>query len=515
PAHAGRLDHRRATRHQRVLAVRRGEKAHAASARAGGPAGARGRSVPPRVLRRTASADRDRARPLALAQGGRARRAGLGARRVDPRPDPEPPARPPGAARRLLPLHRARPRRGRAHEPHDRGDVPREDRRDRRCRHRLEGAEAPVHAGAVLGGAAVAPGRAARRDHPGRRGAEPDRAAGRMPLPSALPPCAPAPLEYLLASAATRAANAVPIPVNHRLVAEEVSYILEHSDAVAAFVGGPYVAMAEEVRRHAARVRLWITLGSEHRPWATSLDELLEQGGTDYPAVDPAQGLGGSMIYTGGTTGKPKGALRAASDAQTTLTFMQALGMMHDDHAHLVAGPLYHSAPRSFALFAALLGGTVVVMPRFDPEQALYLIDKHRITSTFMAPTLIKRIVDLPESVRARYDVSSMRSLIVAAAPCPMRVKEAALGYFGPCLYEFYGSTELGINTILRPEDVLRKPGSCGQAAPNIEIALLDDEGRPVPTGEPGEVSVRRFRGMFDAYYKNSEATVQTERDGW
>ena len=326
---------------------------------------------------------------------------------------------------------------------------------------------------------------------------------------------APNSLEYLLASAATRAANAVPIPMNHRLVADEVSYILEHSDAVAAFVGGPYVAMAEEVRRHAARVRLWITLGSEHRPWATSLDELLEQGGTDYPAVDPAQGLGGSMIYTGGTTGKPKGALRAASDAQTTLAFMQALGMMHDDHAHLVAGPLYHSAPGSFSLFAALLGGTVVVMPRFDPEQALHLIDKHRITSTFMAPTLVKRIVDLPESVRARYDVSSMRALIVAAAPCPMRVKEAALGYFGACLYEFYGSTELGINTILRPEDVLRKPGSCGRAAPNIEIALLDDEGRPVPTGEPGEVYVRRFRGMFDAYYKNSEATVQTERDGW
>jgi fatty-acyl-CoA synthase/long-chain acyl-CoA synthetase len=326
---------------------------------------------------------------------------------------------------------------------------------------------------------------------------------------------APNSLEYLLASAATRAANAVPIPMNHRLVAEEVRYILEHSDAVAAFVGGPFVAMADEVRHHAARVRLWVTLAAERRPWATSLDELLEEGGAESPAVDPAQGLGGSMIYTGGTTGKPKGALRTASDVQLTLAFMQALGMMHEDHAHLVAGPLYHSAPGSFALFAAVLGGTVVVMPRFDPEQALHLIQKHRITSTFMAPTLIKRIVDLPESVRARYDVSSMRSLIVAAAPCPMRVKEAALGYFGPCLYEFYGSTELGINTILRPEDVLRKPGSCGRAAPNVEITLLDDDGRPVPTSEPGEVYVRRFGGMFDAYYKNSEATRQTERGGW
>jgi acyl-CoA synthetase (AMP-forming)/AMP-acid ligase II len=182
---------------------------------------------------------------------------------------------------------------------------------------------------------------------------------------------------------------------------------------------------------------------------------------------------------------------------------------------HLVAGPLYHSAPGSFALFSAVIGGTVVVMPKFDPEQALHLIHEHRVTSTFMAPTLIKRIVDLPESVRARYDVSSMRSLVVAPAPCPMRVKEAALAYFGRSLYEFYGSTELGINTILKPEDVLRKPGSCGQAAPHIEIALLDDDGRPVPVGEPGEVYVRRFGGMFDAYYKNPEATRQTERDGW
>ena len=326
---------------------------------------------------------------------------------------------------------------------------------------------------------------------------------------------APNSLEYLLASAATRAANAVPIPMNHRLVAEEVSYILEHSDAVAAFVGGPYLAMAEQVRGRAPRVRLWITLGAESRPWATSLDALLKSGGNQPPAVDPSQGLGGSMIYTGGTTGKPKGALRAASDAQITLAFMQALGMIHEHHVHLVAGPLYHSAPGSFALFSAVIGGTVVVMPKFDPEQALHLIHEHRVTSTFMAPTLIKRIVDLPESVRARYDVSSMRSLVVAAAPCPMRVKEAALAYFGPSLYEFYGSTELGINTILKPEDVLRKPGSCGQVAPHIEIALLDDDGRPVRIGDPGEVYVRRFGGMFDAYYKNPEATRQTERDGW
>ena len=322
-------------------------------------------------------------------------------------------------------------------------------------------------------------------------------------------------LEALLAPGAARAANAVAVPMNHRLVAEEVAYILDHSDAAAVFVGDSFLPVVDKVRDTARAVRHWILMGGERRPWALHLDDLLAAGSAADPPVDPAQGLGGSMIYTGGTTGRPKGAIRGAVDPAISLAFMQALGMIHEGHVHLVAGPLYHSAPGSFALFAAMLGGTVVVMPRFDPERALALIDRYRCTSTFMAPTLVKRILDLPEGVRARYDVSSMRALVVAAAPCPTRVKEEAARYFGPCFYEFYGSTELGINTILRPEDVLRKPGSCGRIAPNVEIALLDEAGAPVPVGEPGEVYVRRFGGMFDAYYKNPDATAQTQRGEW
>jgi len=326
---------------------------------------------------------------------------------------------------------------------------------------------------------------------------------------------APNSLEYLLASGAVRAVNALPVPMNHRLVAEEALYILDHSDAAVVFVGDPFVPIAEQIRSRAAKVRAWVLTGAERRPWASSVDDLVEHGSPEPPAVDPAQGLGGSMIYTGGTTGKPKGAVRSGVNPRLTLDLMQALGMIHEGQVHLVAGPLYHSAPGSFALFTTLLGGTVVVMRKFDPEHALHLIHTHRVTSTFMAPTLVKRILDLPEAVRARYDVASMTSLVVAAAPCPMRVKEEALRYFGPCFYEFYGSTELGVNTILTPADVLRKPGSCGRAAPNLELALLDDDGRPVAVGEPGELYIRRFEGMFDGYYKNPEATGQTRRGDW
>ena len=318
-------------------------------------------------------------------------------------------------------------------------------------------------------------------------------------------------LENLVSSAALRVLGAVAVPMNHRLTTDEVAYILDNSDATTVFVDDAFLPMAERVR-HAARVEHWITLGAERRPWAAALTDLLTRGSDGAPGVTT---MGGSMVYTAGTTGKPKGALRRAIDPTAVLPRLAALNCLDPAQVHLVAGPLYHSAPGGFALYAQMVGGTVVVMRKFDPEDALRLIERHRCTTTFMAPTLVKRIVDLPAAVRARYDVSCMRSLVVAAAPCPMRVKEQALAMFGPVLYEFYGSTELGVNTVLRPEDVLRKPGSCGRAAPGKEIALLDDDGRPVPTGQPGELYVRRFPGILDEYYRDPEATEQMRRGDW
>jgi acyl-CoA synthetase (AMP-forming)/AMP-acid ligase II len=321
-------------------------------------------------------------------------------------------------------------------------------------------------------------------------------------------------MDCMVAPAAVRNVGAVAAPMNHRLTAEEVAYILDNADAAAVFVGDAFLPVAEAVRDSATRVRHWISMGVERRPWARPLEEVIAEGKPETVPEDPALGLGGSMIYTGGTTGRPKGAIRGAVDPQVTMRFLKALDLA-EPHVHLAAGPLYHSAPGSFASTTHLFGGRVIIMRKFDAEEALRLIHTHRCSSTFMAPTLVKRIVDLPESVRARYDVSSMRSLVIAAAPCPMRVKEQAMAYFGPVLYEFYGSTELSVNTILRPEDVLRKPGSCGRAAPGIELAILDDDGKPAPVGEPGELYVRRYAGVFDGYYKNPAATRETQRGDW
>jgi acyl-CoA synthetase (AMP-forming)/AMP-acid ligase II len=323
---------------------------------------------------------------------------------------------------------------------------------------------------------------------------------------------APNSAEYLLAGAATRALGAVPVAMNHRLTVEEAAYILDDSDAVVVFVGDGFLDAAERLRPRAPRVRHWIALGAERRPWTTPLGDLLAAG-TPEPLDLPA--LGGSMTYTAGTTGKPKGARRRAIDPAAAAPRLAALGALDPAHVHLVAGPLYHSAPGGFALYAHAAGNTVVVMRKFDPEATLATVARHRCTSTFMAPILLKRLVDLPAEVRRQYDVASLRSVVVAAAPCPMRVKEEILAWLGPVLYEFYGSTELGINTVLRPDEMLVKPNSCGRAAPGVTLAVLGPDGQPLPPGEPGELAVRRDPAVFDGYYKRPDATRETERGDW
>jgi acyl-CoA synthetase (AMP-forming)/AMP-acid ligase II len=321
--------------------------------------------------------------------------------------------------------------------------------------------------------------------------------------------------EVLIAGAAIRALGAIAIPMNHRLAPDEVAYILDDADAVVAFVGASFMPIAETIRARARTVRHWVLMGTERRDWAVHFDDLVAAGSPTALAGDAGDNLGGSMIYTAGTTGKPKGALRRAVDPRSMIPRLEPFGLVDPSHVHLAAGPLYHSAPGAFAVYTHVFGGTVVVMPKFEAEDALAAIARHRCTSTFMAPTLLKRLIDLPATVRERYDVSSMRVIVIAAAPCPTRVKEAAMAWFGPVLYEFYGSTELGINTLLRPEDVLRKPGSCGRAAPGVELAVVDDDGRPLPPGTPGELCVRRHDGVFEEYWKNPEATRETARGDW
>ncbi len=322
-------------------------------------------------------------------------------------------------------------------------------------------------------------------------------------------------VELMVVSAAVSAIQGITVPMNRMLVGEEVAYILSHSDSKAAFVDDRYLSVIEQVRDQAPNIEHWVTFGDERRDWAHHLEDLVATGDPDAPPVeaDP-DSAGGAMMYTSGTTGKPKGALRSSIDTGMVFNWLAAFDLMDGEHVHLVAGPLYHSAPAAFAQFATVLGNTTVVMPKFEAEEALRLIDEHKVTTTFMAPTLIKRIMDLPDEVKDRYDPTSMMALITGAAPCPQNLKEAANEFFGDALFEFYGSTELGINTVLRPEDVTAKPGSCGKVMDGMEMAAFDDDGNRLGVGEEGELFVRRYKGMFDEYYKNEEATRDAELGG-
>jgi acyl-CoA synthetase (AMP-forming)/AMP-acid ligase II len=236
----------------------------------------------------------------------------------------------------------------------------------------------------------------------------------------------------------------------------------------------------------------------------------------DAPDVGDATGGGGTMIYTSGTTGKPKGAVRQGPPDPEVLGALLNLFGYRPDDVYLTSGPLYHSGPSAFMSAGLLSGQTVIVQRRFDPEDWLRLVDKYQVSSTFSAPALVRMICALPGPVKDRYDRSSMRIMIANAAPWSYALKQQYVADFPPeSLVEVFGSTELGVDTVLMPQDQMRKPGSCGQPAPGIEIMLVGADGGEVTGTGPdhaGEVFVRS-RVTFDAYYKN-DAGYQSKSRG-
>jgi acyl-CoA synthetase (AMP-forming)/AMP-acid ligase II len=315
-------------------------------------------------------------------------------------------------------------------------------------------------------------------------------------------------------SAGLRKARAVAVPVNFRLRGPELAYVVQDSGARVICAGPDFVEHVEAARPLLESAPALGALGESSPPagWVRLADAMAATSGEALPEAEDA-GTGAAMIYTSGTTGHPKGAFRPQGiDPMSVLQVIQMFGLRSDD-VHLMGGPGYHSAVGAFAAMTILCGATIVIMPKFDAEQALALIERHRVTTTFMAPTLLQRIMDLPEAARSKYDVSSMRAIILGAAPCPHSLKERAVALFGEVLWEFYGATETGFNLVLRPEDQLRKPGSAGRPPEGQEILLLDDGGNPVTEGQPGELWVRNT--WLASYYNKPEATQRSMRDGF
>ena len=328
--------------------------------------------------------------------------------------------------------------------------------------------------------------------------------------------CGPNSPEVVAVMSAARKIGAVAVPLNYRLTPEEACYVINHSDAEVAYVDHEHAPMFAALRDSGQleKTRHIIAVGGP-APEGMLTDADIAAAPAGAPDVGDAAGTGGTMIYTSGTTGKPKGAVRAGGPDPEILGALLGLFGYRPDDVYITSGPLYHSGPSAFMGAGLLFGQTIIVQRRFDAEDWLRLVDKYKVTSTFSAPALVRMICALPGEVKDRYDRSSMRIMIANAAPWSYALKQQYVADFPPeSLFEVYGSTELGVDTVLLPADQMRKPGSCGKPAPGIEITLFDDDGNEVTgTGpdHPGEVFVRS-KSAFDTYYKNDASYTANSR---
>jgi fatty-acyl-CoA synthase/long-chain acyl-CoA synthetase len=324
--------------------------------------------------------------------------------------------------------------------------------------------------------------------------------------------CGPNSLGVIRASHARTKVGATMVPLNYRLTPEETAYIVDDADAVLVYADADQAETFARIRAQIPRVRDVVIFGGAPLPGMLDGDALVAQASDAEPPPAPTDHPA-SMLYTSGTTGRPKGAVRPVLDPALIVPLLKHIGFAEDD-VYVTTGPLYHSGPGGFLQIAQLFGNTVVVQRRFDAEDWLRLVDKYRVSMTFSAPTPVRLVVDLPGQMKAKYDRSSMKRMIANAAPWSFALKERYLADFPEdSLWEVYGSTELGVDTVLAPPDQRRKPGSCGQPAPGVEIKLFDDDGREVTeAGVPGQVYVRSANNFVD-YHKAAD-TFEANRRG-
>jgi long-chain acyl-CoA synthetase len=328
--------------------------------------------------------------------------------------------------------------------------------------------------------------------------------------------CGPNSLEVLVTIHAARKLGMVAVPLSYRFNAEEMAYVVDNSDATTVVVDAEQAELVASARNDIPKVRTVVVYGGAVPDGCVGWDELLAAQPDTEPEglVDPSE-AGAAMIYTSGTTGKPKGALRTHTDRELVFALLGELNLLHEQSMHLTTGPLYHSGPLAFASLSHTLGAPIVVLRKFDAARWLELVKAHRVTNTFSAPTQLKRIVSLPADVLAAADMSSMVTLIANAAPVPYSLKQEIVEKLGDgFLYEVYGSTELGVDTVLKPEDQLRKPGSCGKPYGGIEIRIVTDDGADAAVGEPGELFVRTTLAM-DGYHRTDQQLTELDDDAW
>ncbi|HXR54597.1 MAG TPA: AMP-binding protein [Acidimicrobiales bacterium] len=301
-------------------------------------------------------------------------------------------------------------------------------------------------------------------------------------------------------------------PVNWHLTGEEAGYVVDDCEATALIADARHGEVARVAASAAPRATVRLAIGGEIEGFDSYEEALAAEDDSDLD--DPV--FGSTMLYTSGTTGRPKGVDRpgpaGAAAAQQAGMIGSLFGYVGGQDLHLCTGPLYHAAPLIFSNLIPLLSGAgVVTMERWDAEEALRLIEAHRVTHTHMVPTMFIQLLKLPEAVRNRYDVSSLRNVLHGAAPCPVHVKHALIEWLGPIVFEYYAATE-GTGTMVDSATWLSRPGTVGQVFPDGQVKIGDENGDELARNEIGTVFLRALDGGRFEYFKAKDKTDSAYR---
>jgi long-chain acyl-CoA synthetase len=304
-------------------------------------------------------------------------------------------------------------------------------------------------------------------------------------------------------------------PINSYLTADELAYIIQNSEAQILITSVAKREIAAAAAEQCPKLKRLVLIDADaNDPIFVNYETW--RGSEPTTPIDD-ENLGIAMLYSSGTTGRPKGILRPMpvslpSEPLPLWGFLNTLWKYRDGLTYLSPAPLYHSAPQAAVGLAIRRGGTVIVMEHFDPEQYLSLVEKYKVTHSQLVPTMFSRMLKLPEEVRTKYDLSTLEVAVHAAAPCPVPVKEQMIQWWGPIIEEYYGATEgLGF-AACDTEQWLAHKGTVGKVLIG-ELHILDDDMNPVPQGEPGTLWFKPANPF--TYFNDVEKTKEsTSADG-